>query len=89
MKEFLATLLLAGSVLSANAQTPAPLLDIERELDLLCRGSSGDAPATDQICKLRDKVAKVLQGIGYCYGRKGQTGAEMQWHKCARDSLRS
>jgi hypothetical protein len=29
-----------------------------------------------------------LQRAGWCYGKQRQIGAQMQWHRCGRDSLR-
>ncbi len=36
----------------------------------------------------RDRIVAGLQQAGYCYGRRGQVGAQMSWHRCGLDSLR-
>jgi hypothetical protein len=37
---------------------------------------------------VRDRLGEVLIKRGYCYGMRGQIGAEMRWHKCTSRSLR-
>lgn len=64
------------------------LLSVYQDLNEMCRGWSGDDPHTAQACKVRDKVSKMLAGTGYCYGKKGQAGYQMQWHRCTKGSLR-
>jgi hypothetical protein len=75
---------------SAIAQTPVihDLLVIERQLNTMCRGWSGDDPRTAEVCEVREKMAKLLTAMDYCYGRRGQAGYQMQWHKCVGDSNR-
>ena len=83
-----AGILVAGLSAAAMAQPVNELLAVERELNEMCRGWSGDDPHTDQVCALRDKVFKALQRSGYCYGRPGQAGAEMRWQRCGPTSPR-
>ena len=64
------------------------LLSIEADLDGLCRGWSGDDPHTDEVCAIRNKLDKLLLKMGYCYGKKGQPGYEMRWHRCTKESNR-
>lgn len=72
---------------AAKAQTPtAELLAIEGKLNSMCRGWSGNDPHTDEVCALRDDLHKLLGTMGYCYGKKGQAGYQMQWHKCTTGS---
>jgi hypothetical protein len=75
---------------SAMAQTPVirDLLVIERQLNTMCRGWSGDDPRTAEVCDVRERMIEVLSTMGYCYGRRGQAGYQMQWHKCIGDSNR-
>lgn len=61
---------------------------VERELNSMCRDSADDAKLQDAICNIRDQLAKAATKRGYCYGMKGQIGADMRWHKCTRESLR-
>lgn len=57
-------------------------------LNGICRGSGGDDSLQMSICEVRDHLFGVLTRRGYCYGKKGQIGAEMAWHKCTAQSLR-
>lgn len=73
----------------ANAQTSTEaLLAIEGELNSMCRGWSGDDPHTGKVCDVRDSMHKLLGTMGYCYGKQGQAGYQMQWHKCTGGSNR-
>ncbi len=64
------------------------MVSAEHDLDVMCRGGYPEEFTTVEACKQRDKLVKALLDKGYCYGKKGQTGAAMQWHKCGRNSLR-
>ena len=61
---------------------------VAAKLNQLCRGLSGDTAHLDDICEARDRAFKVAQGLGYCYGKQNQIGADHRWHKCVRDSNR-
>jgi len=54
----------------------------------MCRGWSGDDPHTDEACAVREKTGHLLGRLGWCYGKKGQSGAEMGWHRCGKGSYR-
>ena len=64
------------------------MISAEHDLDVMCRGGSPEEFVTVEACKQRDKLVKTLHGKSYCYGKKGQAGANMQWHKCGPNSLR-
>jgi hypothetical protein len=64
------------------------LVSIERELNGMCRGWSGDSDHTGQVCALRDKFTATIRKNGYCYGKKGQAGYQMSWHRCTPTSNR-
>ena len=64
------------------------MISAEHDLDVMCRGGSPEEFTTVEACKQRDKLVKMLRGNGFCYGKKGQIGANMQWHKCGPNSLR-
>jgi hypothetical protein len=85
-----ASIALLALTVSAHAQpTPiAELLDIESELNSMCRGWSGDSEHTDQVCAVRTKADLLLNKLGYCHGKKGQAGYQQTWHKCTKDSNR-
>lgn len=88
---FGASLLLLGLIADpAGAQAPRgdELVAIHRTLNGMCRGWSGDDPHTQEVCEVRDRVGAVLKQTGHCYGRRGQAGAQMSWHRCGADSLR-
>ncbi len=69
-----------------DAETQALLAD-EAILNSRCRGGSGDDTDTWQACGARDYVGWLLSERGYCYGKDGQSGAEMEWHACTEGSL--
>jgi|GEM_PF-2388062 hypothetical protein len=64
------------------------MISAEHDLDVMCRDGSPEEFTTVEACKTRDKLVKGLHDKGYCYGRKGQAGADMQWHKCGPNSVR-
>jgi hypothetical protein len=81
--------LILGFVLTfpagAFAQPPLArdLLSIYRDLNDMCRNRNDDDLHRMRACNIREKVARLLNTMGYCYGKKGQDAADMQWHKCA------
>lgn len=83
----LAAGMIAGATM-AQAQSADELIASYRALNSACRGGSGDDPRTQKACAERDRVVTGLQLAGYCYGRRGQVGAQMSWHRCGLDSLR-
>lgn len=52
-----------------------------------CRGVP-DVHSSLPACIRREILSSQLDMFGYCYGRKNQIGAEMQWHSCRPDSIR-
>jgi hypothetical protein len=56
-------------------------------LDEHCRGDSEDK-AIVACDKARPSLTLALNKLGYCYGKLDQSHAEMEWHKCTRDSIR-
>jgi hypothetical protein len=92
MKKFLSALVVA--VLShlindAIVATPAyaesldkNVLAMHAKLDELCRGGSGDDPATQVYCDARLNFEQTLAQLGYCYGIGDRVHAA--WHKCQR-----
>jgi hypothetical protein len=72
----------------AEGQAIADLISVERALSGMCRGWSGDDKHTDEVCSVRDKMEQALNKMGYCYGKAGQVGAEMRWHRCTQHSRR-
>ena len=63
------------------------LLAAESMLNGICRGSANNNK--DMIgysCQARQAVISALDKLGWCYGKIGQVGAEMRWHKCTKGS---
>lgn len=84
------TTLLALATLPAAAQTPAEphgLLELAQRANQLCRGTPGDNPETESLCQVRDDLVRRLRGVGWCYGQRGEIGAQMRWHRCNAQSL--
>jgi hypothetical protein len=81
---FLVFLFLGVSL--ASADTAHDLIAIWYDLNEMCRGWSGDDPHTNEVCAVREKAGLTLNKLGWCYGKKGQAGAEMSWHRCGKAS---
>jgi hypothetical protein len=89
-------LFIFGGLYVASKSRNTPAHSNEAELiqewvgqNLACRGGSGDESSTWEACGARDVTARRLNELGYCYGKKGQSGAQMQWHRCGPDSIKS
>ncbi len=81
-----AGLALAVTGHAAASPTDRQLLDQVRSLDSKCRGLP---PGEDDgACQKRDQIVGRLTERGYCYGLKGQVGADMRWHRCGPRSER-
>jgi len=80
----------SGQVLSNDRKKPRPDRFLSRWLDAnsLCRGGSGDDTETLKACDRREAVGRLLDNVGWCYGRHGEYGYQMEWHACGRDSNR-
>jgi len=76
----LATLVPGTAV--AQSSDAITLLQREAVEDLQCRGGPGNDPATMEHCQTRDLLVIALKAAGYCYGKPGQVGYQMQWYKC-------
>lgn len=75
----------AGKVLSSDrTTTSSPYLIISQwhDLNSLCRGGTGDEPKTMQSCEQRERVGEKLSRVGWCYGKEGDYGYQMEWHEC-------
>lgn len=73
--------LISGTAMGQSSEE-ITLLQREAVEDLQCRGGHGDDPATMQHCETRDLLFTALKAAGYCYGKPGQVGYQMQWYKC-------
>lgn len=72
-----------------QAEPDRTLIDMWLESNNSCRGGRGDSPKTEAACGERERIGARLEKLGNCYGRKGEIGAEMVWHKCGKGSHRS
>jgi hypothetical protein len=83
----IAVLMLAST--AAQADTVHDLISVARDLNTACRGGMPDDKGNlDQLCAIREKLGKVINNLGYCYGKRGQAAAQMQWHRCTSTSMR-
>ena len=49
-----------------------------------CRGGSGDSAETNTACEYRNTIDRKMAAAGWCYGRPGESGYQMDWHRCGR-----
>ena len=73
---------------SGAGRDPAALTKLWAQQNENCRGGHGDDPRTDAACAARETYYAKLRVIGWCYGKRGQLGYQMSWHKCGPDSLK-
>ena len=88
MKTIMFAAVLTAATLPANAnqhRLASELIDVEQILNTICRG--GTYEQSIDACEPRDKLVDALNQIGYCYGKEGQEGYQMRWHKCTKGSL--
>lgn len=63
------------------------LLTAESLLNGICRGStSHNEDMTGYSYQARQAVISALDKLGWCYGKIGQIGTDMRWHKCTKGS---
>jgi hypothetical protein len=90
MKYWLVVVLSIVGCQVTAAQVPASdIIKLEGTLDGLCRGFiTSDPQLLDILCSVRNDTARLLNKNAYCYGKDGQIGADMRWHRCATGSRR-
>jgi hypothetical protein len=76
-----------SAVIKGARADPAGLLERWASLNSRCRGGSGDAEETMQSFEDRDHSQVIMRANGWCYGRKGEAGYQMEWHRCSNSSL--
>ena len=74
---FLAALCLAASPVMAVEPTLKQMIEIHNDLDDFCRGRVYNEDLTNRACATREKVSKVIKGMGYCMAYPAYT-----WHRC-------
>ena len=74
----------SGKVIAVDkgVSSPVRLITQWREQNGACRGGSGDSDETLAACDLREAIGSKLQAAGWCYGREGEYGYQMDWHAC-------
>lgn len=75
--------------LDQGASRPVRVLSQWNQENMICRGSSGDAPDTMAACDRREAVYNKLKAVGWCYGREGESSYQMDWHVCDDADSRS
>lgn len=73
-----------GKVIDTDkaATQPVRLISQWQDDNSSCRGGSGDSPDTIAACSRREAVGSKLQAVGWCHGREGEYGYQMDWHAC-------
>ena len=85
---FLAALSLASAASAQSRHDPRSMIMLWHEANAQCRGSSIDNPDTQSACEERETYSKRLDQLGWCYGKRGEAGYQMKWHRCTRQSIR-
>lgn len=78
----------ASGALADQRGDARSLIKLWTEANTLCRGGSGDAPATRFACDRRQGYGQRLAELNWCYGRRGEQGYQMRWHPCRANSIR-
>lgn len=71
------------SVIDRGVSRPSRLITQWHEQNTACRGGRGDSAETARACGRRDALDSKLAAVGWCYGREGDYGYQMEWHQCA------
>jgi hypothetical protein len=88
-RAILAMLMIAIVPIGARAQQPRALdvLSIYRDLNEMCRNPDNDDLHRAAACNVREKVERLLNGMGYCFGKADPDQSNRQWHKCSAHEL--
>lgn len=81
----------AGQVITLDKDVfePVRIISQWQTENQACRGGAGDLPETDKACARRENVGEKLTAVGWCYGRAGEYGYQMDWHRCDPSSSTS
>ncbi|PSH70495.1 hypothetical protein CU102_00030 [Phyllobacterium brassicacearum] len=69
-------------------ETNEQLTDLWRAADNACKHRNSEDVRVAVGCLSRSIYGAALNERGVCLGKDGQSNADMQWHKCEKDSLR-
>lgn len=83
LRAFAAAVLLIG-VGPARADNIKALIEGWIAANEECRGEPGGSPRSDAGCSAREAVDAELKVLGWCYGRPGDAGYQMNWHRCGK-----
>lgn len=86
----MAMAIVALSIVGASGKEPAKARQLIKQWQAqnsLCRGLHGDDPRMQPACDERQRLGRLLDRQGWCYGKKDQFGYQMQWHRCTPTSL--
>lgn len=77
----------SGKVLATDKGVLGPFRIISQWQDEngRCRGGVGDSSQTWKACDRREAIGAKLKAVGWCYGRPGEAGYQMSWHRCDDD----
>jgi len=78
-----------GKVFRGQRADPAGMLNRWQFLNEGCRGGSGNDEATWRACDAREHTQQSLSAAGWCYGRIGEYGYQMNWHRCGTNSVKN
>lgn len=75
-----------GKVLQTDKKAREPLRIISQwqTQNGDCRGGAGNSEETLKACDRREAVGAKLEAVGWCYGREGEAGSQMEWHICGQ-----
>ena len=73
-----------GKVIATDKNVTEPVRIISQWLDqnMKCRGGPGNSDETLKACERREAIGGKLEAVGWCYGRPGEYGYQMNWHRC-------
>lgn len=75
------------SAFAQRSEPSATLIEMWANANDRCRGGSGDSPKTEASCDERERIAARLERLNRCFGKRGQSSAQMIWHVCTSDSI--
>jgi hypothetical protein len=80
----------SGRVIGTDRKAASPdrIISQWQDQNGECRGGRGDSGETMKACDRREAISAKLEGVGWCYSKKGQYGYQMEWHMCGPDSNR-
>ena len=75
---------LIASPVGAAGKPPKVLYDQWLKATVECRGNAETEAETNAACDRRNVIDRKMAMAGWCFGRPGDDGAHMDWHRCGR-----